>query len=428
MSRKNLIVGQSGGPTAVINSSLYGVVDKAFECSEDIEHVYGMVNGIEGFLKGKYLDFAESPLLKKELDDDSEALRALQYTPGAYLGSCRYKLPESLEDPVYQEVFKRFEELNIGYFLYIGGNDSMDTVSKLSRYAAQTGSDVRVIGIPKTIDNDLVGTDHTPGYGSAARFVASTVREITIDAQVYAQKSVTIVEIMGRHTGWLTGASALARKYPGDNPKLIYLPETVFDQEKFIKDVEKSLEMCCNVVVCVSEGIHDAEGKFICEYNNSVETDTFGHKMLTGCGKYLEGLVRSRLGVKVRSIELNVLQRCCASLISGVDQIEAEGAGRCGVEAALKGETGKMISLANYERRKDYLFLPEYGLEDVNNICNKEKKVPPEWISADGTDVTDYFITYARPLINGYMGEVFALDEDCLPDFVYRENIDFVNK
>ena len=226
MEKKNLIVGQSGGPTAVINSSLYGVVSEGIK-QEEIEHVYGMINGIEGFLKGTILDFEEAL--------PGEKLKYLTYTPGAYLGSCRYKLPESLEDPVYPELFRKFEEMNIGWFFYIGGNDSMDTVSKLSRYAAMIGSDIRIIGEPKTIDNDLVHTDHTPGFGSAARYVASTVREITLDANVYEKKSVTIVEIMGRHAGWLTAASALARKYTGDNPLLIYLPETAFDTEEFLK-------------------------------------------------------------------------------------------------------------------------------------------------------------------------------------------------
>lgn len=301
MAKKNLIVGQSGGPTAVINSSLYGVVSEGIR-QEEIGHVYGMVNGIEGFLKGTVLDFEEAL--------PGEKLEYLTYTPGAYLGSCRYKLPQSLEDPVYPELFRRFEEMNIGWFFYIGGNDSMDTVSKLSRYAAMIGSDIRIIGEPKTIDNDLVHTDHTPGFGSAARYVASTVREITLDASVYEKKSVTIVEIMGRHAGWLTAAGALARKYTGDNPLLIYLPETAFDTEKFLTKVSSAFEKNCNVVVCVSEGIHDAKGTFICEYDNSVGTDTFGHKMLAGCGKYLENLVRDRLGVKARSIELMDSQRC----------------------------------------------------------------------------------------------------------------------
>ena len=409
MGKKNLIVGQSGGPTAVINSSLYGVVAEG-RCHEEIGHVYGMVNGIEGFLKGTVLDFDEA------LPQD--ALDGLLYTPGAYLGSCRYKLPESLEDPVYPELFRKFEEMNIGCFFYIGGNDSMDTVSKLSRYAASIGSDIRVIGEPKTIDNDLVHTDHTPGFGSAAKYVAATVREITIDASVYEKKSVTIVEIMGRHAGWLTAASVLARKYAGDNPLLVYLPETAFDTEAFLTKVEAAFEKNCNVVVCVSEGIHDAQGTFICEYDNSVGTDSFGHKMLAGCGKYLENLVRSRLGVKARSVELNVSQRCSASLLSATDQQEAVSAGRFGVQSALKGETGKMVSFVRKEGPNGE-YQMECGLEDVNAICNMEKTVPLEWIIADGSDVNEDFVNYARPLIQGKVD--VPLGSDGLPCVVYRK-------
>ena len=409
MAKKNLIVGQSGGPTAVINSSLYGVVSEGIR-QEEIGHVYGMVNGIEGFLKGTVLDFEEAL--------PEEKLEYLTYTPGAYLGSCRYKLPESLEDPVYPELFRKFEEMNIGWFFYIGGNDSMDTVSKLSRYAAKIGNDIRIIGEPKTIDNDLVHTDHTPGFGSAARYVASTVREITLDANVYEKKSVTIVEIMGRHAGWLTAASALARKYTGDNPLLIYLPETAFDTKEFLKKVEAGFQKNCNVVVCVSEGIHDEKGTFICEYDNSVGTDTFGHKMLAGCGKYLENLVRSCLGVKARSIELNVSQRCSAPMLSDTDRQEAITAGIFGVQAALKGETGKMVSFIRQETSEG-VYQMKCGLEDVNEICNKEKTVPLSWICQDGSDVTEDFIRYARPLIQGQVE--LPIDKDGLPICVYRK-------
>ena len=410
MTKKNLIVGQSGGPTAVINSSLYGVVSEGIAHSDEIGEVYGMVNGIEGFLEDRILNFREAL--------PGEQLDYLKHTPGAYLGSCRYKLPESLEDPVYPLLFEKFEEMNIGWFFYIGGNDSMDTVSKLSRYAAKTGSSIRVIGEPKTIDNDLVHTDHTPGYGSAAKYVASTVREITLDASVYEKKSVTIIEIMGRHAGWLTAASALARKYKGDNPFFIYLPESAFDTEKFLKDVESAFEKNCNVVVCVSEGIHDADGTFICEYDSSVGTDTFGHKMLAGCGKYLENLVRDRLGVKARSVELNVSQRCSASLISAADQKEAVSAGRFGVQAALNGETGKMVSFVR-RQAEDGSYQMECGLEDVKLICNEEKEVPAEWITENGSDVSDEFIKYVTPLVQGSVN--VPLGEDGLPVFVYRK-------
>ena len=406
--KKNAVVGQSGGPTAVINASLYGTVYEALNREDEIGTVYGMINGIEGFLNDQVMDMA--PL------EESKELELIRTTPGSYLGSCRYKLPEDLNDPVYPQLFARFEAYNIGYFFYIGGNDSMDTVSKLSRYAEKISSDIRVIGIPKPIDNDLVETDHTPGFGSAAKYVASTVREIAIDASVYDnKKSVTIVEIMGRHAGWLTAASALARKFEHDNPVLIYLPETDFDQDAFIEKVRTSLETTPNLVVCISEGIHDNTGTFICEYSNDVGTDTFGHKMLTGSGKYLENLVKERLGVKVRSVELNVCQRCSSSMLSKTDQKEAIASGAYGVKAALNGASGKMVA---FERLDGDDYQIDYVLKDVNVICNQEKCVPATWITADGSDVTEDFIRYARPLIQG---EVTVPTEDGIPKFAYRK-------
>ena len=406
--KKNAVVGQSGGPTAVINASLYGTVYEALNREDEIGTVYGMINGIEGFLNDQVMDMA--PL------EESKELELIRTTPGSYLGSCRYKLPEDLNDPVYPQLFARFEAYNIGYFFYIGGNDSMDTVSKLSRYAEKISSDIRVIGIPKTIDNDLVETDHTPGFGSAAKYVASTVREIAVDASVYDnKKSVTIVEIMGRHAGWLTAASALARKFEHDNPVLIYLPETDFDQDAFIEKVRTSLETTPNLVVCISEGIHDNTGTFICEYSNDVGTDTFGHKMLTGSGKYLENLVKERLGVKVRSVELNVCQRCSSSCLSATDLDEAAASGRFAVSAALDGETGKML---NFIRKSDDPYILEFGTADVNEICNKEKAVPEEWITKDGSDIGDEFIACARPLIQG---SVEVPMKDGLPYFAFRK-------
>ena len=406
--KKNAVVGQSGGPTAVINASLYGTVYEALNREDEIGTVYGMINGIEGFLNDQVMDMA--PL------EESKELELIRTTPGSYLGSCRYKLPEDLNDPVYPQLFARFEAYNIGYFFYIGGNDSMDTVSKLSRYAEKISSDIRVIGIPKTIDNDLVETDHTPGFGSAAKYVASTVREIAVDASVYDnKKSVTIVEIMGRHAGWLTAASALARKFEHDNPVLIYLPETDFDQDAFIEKVRTSLETTPNLVVCISEGIHDNTGTFICEYSNDVGTDTFGHKMLTGSGKYLENLVKERLGVKVRSVELNVCQRCSSSMLSKTDQKEAIASGAYGVKAALNGASGKMVA---FERLDGDDYQIDYVLKDVNVICNQEKCVPVTWFTADGSDVTEDFIRYARPLIQG---EVTVPTEDGVPKFAYRK-------
>ncbi len=408
MSKKNLIVGQSGGPTAAINSSLYGVVSEALNHPDEIEHVYGMVNGIEGFLNGTTLEFTEA------LPGDK--LEMLKTTPGAYLGSCRFKLPESLDDEVYPQLFQKFEEMNIGYFFYIGGNDSMDTVSKLSRYKEKVGSDLIVLGEPKTVDNDLVLTDHTPGYGSAARYVASTVREIAIDASVYEKKSVTIIEIMGRDAGWLTASSVLARKYVGDNPLLIYLPEVDFDEKEFLSKVEAAFEKNCNVIVCVSEGIHDKDGTLICEYDSSLSVDNFGHKMMAGCGKHLENLVRSELGVKARSVELNVSQRCSSAMLSATDQQEAVGAGQFGVQAALKGETGKMIS---FVRESDAPYKLSCGLEDVNVICNEVKTVPLDWIIDDGSDIGEPFIQYALPLVQGTVS--VPMGEDGLPAFAYRK-------
>ena len=406
--KKNVIVGQSGGPTAVINASLYGVVYEALMQKEQIGTVYGMINGIEGFLADTIMDMNSV--------EQSGELELIKTTPGSFLGSCRYKLPEDLKDDVYPLLFKKFEEYSIGYFFYIGGNDSMDTVSKLSRYAAISGSEICFIGIPKTIDNDLVLTDHTPGFGSAAKYVASTVREIAIDASVYDnKKSVTIVEIMGRHAGWLTAASVLARKFENDNPVLIYLPESAFNTDTFIEDVKKALEHTSNLVVCVSEGIDDGNGTFICELASDVGVDTFGHKMLTGSGKYLENLVKEKLGVKVRSIELNVNQRCSSSMISATDQEEAIQAGISGVHFALDGITGKMIA---FHRTEGADYSINYVPEDVNLICNQEKTVPPEWITGNGSDIGQAFIDYALPLIQGIVN---VPEENGLPKFAYRK-------
>lgn len=406
--KKNVIVGQSGGPTAVINASLYGVVYEALMQKEQIGTVYGMINGIEGFLADTIMDMNSV--------EQSGELELIKTTPGSFLGSCRYKLPEDLKDDVYPLLFKKFEEYSIGYFFYIGGNDSMDTVSKLSRYAAISGSEICFIGIPKTIDNDLVLTDHTPGFGSAAKYVASTVREIAIDASVYDnKKSVTIVEIMGRHAGWLTAASVLARKFENDNPVLIYLPESAFNTDTFIEDVKKALEHTSNLVVCVSEGINDGNGTFICELASDVGVDTFGHKMLTGSGKYLENLVKEKLGVKVRSIELNVNQRCSSSMISATDQEEAIQAGISGVHFALDGITGKMIS---FHRTEGADYSINYVPEDVSLICNQEKTVPPEWITGNGSDIGQAFIDYALPLIQGIVN---VPEENGLPKFAYRK-------
>ena len=407
MGMRNIIVGQSGGPTSVINSSLAGVYKTAIE--RGFDKVYGMLHGIQGFLDEQYVD------LSTQIHSDMD-IELLKRTPSAFLGSCRYKLPEDLTDAVYPQLFEKFEKYNIGYFFYIGGNDSMDTVSKLSRYAETVNSEIRFIGIPKTIDNDLVLTDHTPGFGSAAKYVASTVREIAIDASVYDnKKSVTIVEIMGRHAGWLAAASVLARKFEGDNPVLIYLPEVAFDQEQFLADVQKAFEHTSNLVVCISEGINDGNGKFVCELASDVGVDTFGHKMLTGSGKYLENLVKDRLGVKVRSIELNVNQRCSSAMLSATDEKEAIASGSFGVQTALKGTTGMMIA---FHRTDDADYHITYAPEDVNLICNQEKTVPLDWITGNGSDIGQQFIDYALPLIQG---SVKVPEEGGLPRFAYRK-------
>lgn len=406
--KKNLIVGQSGGPTAVINASLYGVITEAFLNLDKIENVLAMENGIEGFLEGKIRNLSD---LK-----DTNELELIKTTPGSYLGSCRFKLPDDLSDPLYSELFSRFEQNQIGYFLYIGGNDSMDTVSKLSRYAETINSSICFIGVPKTIDNDLKFTDHTPGFGSAAKYVATTVREIAIDASVYdTKKSVTIVEIMGRHAGWLTGAAVLARKFENDNPVMIYLPEVAFNQDDFISKLDQELKNTPNIVVCVSEGINDGQGNFICELGSQVDVDSFGHKMLAGSGKYLENLVKSKLGVKCRSIELNVNQRCSSSMLSYTDHIEAITAGSFGVKTVLSSITGKMIS---FNRQDNVNYNIECTTEDVNLVCNQEKVVPRTWINDCGDDVTQEFIDYAAPLIQG---EVSVPTKDGLPQFAYRK-------
>jgi 6-phosphofructokinase 1 len=388
--KKNILVGQSGGPTAVINASLYGVVTEGMDHLDHIDHVYGMVNGIEGFLKDTYLDLSDG-LTQKELD-------LIKLTPAAYLGSCRYKLPKDLTSPFYPTLFRKLEALDIGYFLYIGGNDSMDTVSKLSRYAAQIGSPIRFMGIPKTIDNDLMLTDHTPGYGSAAKYVASTVREICLDASVYQQQAVTIVELMGRGAGWLSAASVLARKYQQDNPLLIYLPEAPFDFKTFSNSLTQALRQRPDVIVCVSEGICDVSGRLICEYNDEARLDSFGHKMLTGCGKVLENFVHNHFGIKARSVELNVSQRCSGMLLSQTDVNEAALAGSFGVKAVLEGATGKMVAFARACRDP---YAIECTLVDVNEVCNREKPFPSQWITDGGSNISPDFLPYVLPLIQG---------------------------
>ena len=407
---KNLLVAQSGGPSAAINATITGVIDAGIE-SGSVGHVYGALNGIKGVLNENFVNL-------DEVCDTKEKRDLLAITPAAALGSCRWKLGDPKENAEeFEEIIHILRKNDIGYFIYTGGNDSMDTVYKLSVYCEEHNiDDIKVMGAPKTIDNDLGETDHCPGFGSAAKFIATAFTEIACDCFVYDVPSVTIVEVMGRNAGWLTAASVLARKSVGDNPLLIYLPETAFDEEAFLKKVEACFEKNLNVVVCVSEGIHDKDGVFICEYDNAVGTDTFGHKMLAGCGKYLENLVRNRLGVKARSVELNVSQRCSSSMMSKTDQQEAVSAGEFGVRLALKGETGKMVS---YIRISNLPYAMKLGLEDVNEICNKEKTVPLSWITNEGSDIGEEFIFYALPLVQGQV-EV-PVGTDGLAKFVSRK-------
>ena len=382
------IIGQSGGPTAVINASLCGAVQAWKEAGQE-GRVYGMLNGIEGFLADQVTDLTAL---------SEEELKLLRLTPAAYLGSCRFKLPEDLTDAVYSAVFDNLREMNIGYFLYVGGNDSMDTVDKLSRFAARTGSDVRFIGIPKTIDNDLPGSDHSPGFGSSAKFIATAMLEIIRDCYVYDTDSVTIVEIMGRHAGWLTASAALPRTVGARAPHLIYLPEVAFDPEQFIRDVKQVQSLTRNCIVAVSEGVRLADGTFAAENFQSGVVDAFGHRYLSGVGKYLESLVREKIGCKVRSIELNVLQRCSSHLMSATDVREARKIGSYAIRFALQGHTGVMMV---FERVSNRPYMVRIGCKPVSEIANREQLVPREWINKQGNDVTDEMFEYLLPLIEG---------------------------
>lgn len=386
---KNCFVAQSGGPTAAINASLAGVIKGVLEHS-DFDRIYGSLNGITGILEGRYLDLTD--IFQKE-----ETLNLLKRTPAMYLGSCRFKLPKPEDDiQPYQFIFEKFAEMNIGAFFYIGGNDSMDTVDKLSAYGASIGSDIRVIGIPKTIDNDLCATDHTPGFGSAAKYVASSILEISHDTLIYHVKSVTIVEIMGRDAGWLTAASALARNEYSTAPHLIYLPERDFDTEAFLADVSRLLQERDNVIIAVSEGIRDKDGNYISASAGAV--DNFGHSQLSGAGKALEYLVQERLHVKVRSVEVNILQRCGGHIASLTDLAESFAQGEFGVTLAGNGETGKMVTLS---RTSNTPYAVSYSATAIADIANKVKSVPMEYINAEGNDVTSEMMTYLKPLIQG---------------------------
>ena len=408
MSKKNLIAGQSGGPTAAINSSLYGVVSEALKHTEEIDHVYGMVNGIEGFLNGTVLDFQEAL--------PGEQLLALTWTPGAYLGSCRYKLPESLEDPVYPKLFQKFEEMNIGWFFYIGGNDSMDTCNKINTYMQSVGYECRVMGVPKTIDNDLFGTDHCPGYASAAKYIATSMMEVYHDAHVYDTGMIVVMEIMGRHAGWLAASAALASEY-GAGPDLIYLPETDFSMPKFIEDVKRIYAEKGSCIIAVSEGIHYEDGGFVSEAKVAAN-DGFGHAQLGGLAAILAQVLKEETGAKVRGIELNLLQRCGAHLASETDIEESFMAGKAAVENAVNGINGRMIG---FERGvRDGRYACKTKLIPLMEVANVEKKIPREWINAEGNGVNHQFIEYALPLIQG---EPNLPRQDSLPRFAKLKKV-----
>ena len=386
---KNAIVGQSGGPTSVINSSLVGVYKTARD--RGAKKVYGMLHGIKGLLDGQYVDLSEK--IKTDIDID-----LLKRTPSSYLGSCRYKLPEVNEDKaVYEKIFKTLEDLEVKYFFYIGGNDSMDTIKKLSDYANLVNSDIKFMGVPKTIDNDLAVTDHTPGYGSAAKYIAATMKEIIRDGLVYDYPTITIVEIMGRNAGWLTAAAALAKGEDCEGPDLIYLPEVAFDVDDFLKKVRKLVSEKQSIVIAVSEGIKTADGRYVCELSApSDKTDSFGHVQLSGTGKYLSDLIIEKLGCKSRAIELSTLQRCAGHLTSRVDITEAYQVGGTAVKAAFEGKTGQMVIL---KRVSQDPYICTTDLYDVHKVANLEKKVPRSWINEAGDYVTEDMKNYIEPLI-----------------------------
>lgn len=396
----NVIVGQSGGPTAAINSSLAGVYRTAKD--RGAGKVYGMLHGIQGLLQERYIDLSD--YITTELDAE-----LLKRTPAAFLGSCRYKLPEIHEDrDVYDKIFEILEKLNIEAFIYIGGNDSMDTIKKLSDYAIITGFKTRFIGCPKTIDNDLALTDHTPGYGSAAKYIGTSVKEIIRDSFCleYSKGLVSIIEIMGRNAGWLTGAAALAKGEDCSGPDLIYLPEVPFDIEKFGAKVREILTHKASAVVAVSEGIRLADGRYVCELGQSIDfVDAFGHKQLSGTANYLASYIAGDIGCKSRAIELSTLQRAASHCASRVDILEGYQVGGAAVKAADEGDTGKMVVI---QRLSDDPYQSGTEVKDVHKIANDEKLVPREWMNEDADYVTDDFVNYVRPLIQGDVSPVMV--------------------
>ena len=401
------IIGQSGGPTSVINASAYGVIRTALD-DPNITAVYGAEHGIVGVLNDRLFDMGQ---------EDPKELELLKYTPSSALGSCRYKMKDPDEDDTdYKRILEVFQKHNVRYFFYNGGNDSMDTCNKISKYMQKVGYECRVMGVPKTIDNDLFGTDHCPGFSSAAKYIATSCMEVWHDARVYDKGMVCIIEIMGRHAGWLTAASALACEY-GAGPDLIYLPETDFDMDKFLADVERIYKTNGNCMVAVSEGIHYADGSFVSEAKTSA-TDGFGHAQLGGLAALLANVVKERTGAKVRGIELSLLQRCGAHLASQTDIEESFMAGKAAVENAVAGITDKMVA---FERETvDGHYACKTKLLNLTDVANYEKKVPLEWINAAHNGVTHDFIDYALPLIQG---ETKMVKVDSLPRFAKLKKV-----
>jgi len=391
--KRNIIVGQSGGPTSVINSSLAGVYKTAKE--RGFHKVYGMLHGVQGLLDEQYVD------LSTQIHSDMD-IELLKRTPSAFLGSCRFKLPEIHENPeIYQRIFNILNKLNIEVFIYIGGNDSMDTIKKLSDYAIIHGHEQKFLGVPKTIDNDLALTDHTPGFGSAAKYIAASTKEVIRDALGlnYKKTSITILEIMGRNAGWLTGATALAKTEECEGPDLIYLPEVTFDMDKFVKKVREVLKKKDSVIIAVSEGIKLADGRYVCELSGGSDyVDAFGHKQLQGTAAYLAGFLGAEIGCKTRSIEFSTLQRSASHMASRTDIDEAFMVGGAAIKAADEGDTGKMVVI---DRLSDDPYMSTAGIYDVHRIANNEKCVPREWINKEGNHVTEEFIDYVKPLIQG---------------------------
>ncbi len=404
---KNMIIGQSGGPTAVINASLAGAIDYAFRYT-DIDTVYGMVHGIQGLLEDNVKNLTE------HFANRPSRLNRLSMTPAMFLGSCRFKLSGDKDE--YERIIKALKKYDIGYFLYIGGNDSMDTVEKLSKYVEENDIDIKVVGIPKTIDNDLVGIDHSPGFASAAKYVALAVRNVTYDTAIYSSKSVHIIEAMGRDAGWLAAASVLSRDSKNVAPHLIYLPEVAFSVEKFIGDVKRKLEEYNSVIVVVSEGIRDENGEYISAKGDMV--DKFGHKMLSGASAYLQEVVEEQIGCKVRSLELSVLQRSAGHTASLTDITEAQNLGIYAVKAAVAGESGVFSTL---RRISNAPYAVEYYTEKVSVVANAIKRFPRQWINDEGNDVTDDMIEYIKPLVKGVAQIPYR---DGLPDYVNVSYLD----